>query len=738
MSFCPRTLRKLRILLTAVLLLVFSLVSCTRAQPRPRPTQPLATPAPVSPLLTSTGLPPQPAPTPTLPTQLVVTPGVPTPLPGQPPFYVEPIRTIGGKLDMVPGQVIVKLQGTSAVRALAAEPEEDGTITTGLSFIDRLNQLFDVYAFEPLIRPLARAVGRSVETLGVQKPELLGLYVVSFDAQYDPNEVATAFEAEPDVEYAEPNYIVYASDGPSGPRAFVPNDPFFSFQWHMPLIQAPQAWDVSTGQGVLIAVLDTGIAYEDFRNYRRAPDLGNTRFAAGYDFINDDPHPNDDEGHGTHVAGTIAQSTNNAQGVTGVAFNATLMPVKVLDGRGQGSHDAIAQGIVYATDRGARIINLSLSGRTGSNTLADAVSYATSRGVLVVAAAGNSGGAVEYPAAYENVLAVGSVGYDRRRVDYSNFGPQLDLVAPGGDTDVDLNRDGYPDGILQQTFRNDPTQFGFYYYEGTSMAAPHVSGVAALLFARNPAATAGQVRQAMESTALNLGPANEYGRGLVQAASALAAIGGPQPVTPTPTRTPTPTTQPPTSTFTATPPSPGPSLTPTFTTTPPTATLTPTPTLTPISGNIIVNGDFESDGGWIFSSTRHPASYSTRVVHGGARSARVGIVDGIDRYSYSSVVQPVTIPADARRATLNYWVYPLSDDVFPRDMQMVLILSERFRTIAFVDRTLSDAQQWVQRSYDMTPFAGRTVNVYFGVYNGGRTGQTSAMYVDDVSLIVER
>jgi hypothetical protein len=126
------------------------------------------------------------------------------------------------------------------------------------------------------------------------------------------------------------------------------------------------------------------------------------------------------------------------------------------------------------------------------------------------------------------------------------------------------------------------------------------------------------------------------------------------------------------------------------------------------------------------------------VVHGGARSARVGIVDGIDRYSYSSIVQPVTIPADARRATLTYWVYPLSDDVFPRDIQMVLILSERFRTIAFVDRTLSDAQQWVQRSYDMTPFAGRTVYVYFGVYNGGRTGRTSAMYVDDVSLIVER
>jgi serine protease len=738
MSWCPRTLYKLRILLTAIILLAVTLVSCTRAQPRPRPTQPFAAIAPVSPLLTPSAVPSQPAATPTLPTQLIVTPATSTPLPEELPFYVEPVRTIGEKLEMVPGQIIVKLRGESAVQALAAEPEEDGIVSTGLPFIDRLNQFFDVYAFEPLVRPLARAVGKSVEILGIEQPDLVGYYLVSFDTQYDPEEVATAYEADPDVDYAEPNYIAYASDGPVAPQALVPNDPFFSYQWHMPFVQAPQAWDVSTGQGVLIAVLDTGVAYEDFGGFRRAPDLGNTSFAAGYDFINDDSHPNDDEGHGTHVAGTIAQSTNNAQGVTGVAFDATLMPVKVLDSRGQGSHDAIAQGIIFATDRGAQIINLSLSGRTGSSTLAEAIDYATSKGVLVIAAAGNSGGAIEYPAAYANVMAIGAVGYDRTRVDYSNFGSQLDLVAPGGNTDVDLNGDGYPDGVLQQTFRGDPTEFGFYYYEGTSMAAPHVSGIAALLFARNPAATASQVRQAMETTALNLGSANEYGNGLVQAASALEAIGGPQPVTPTPTRTPTPTTQPPTPTFTPTSPSPSPSPTSTFTSTPPTATLTPTPTLPPVSENIIINGNFEGDDGWIFSSTRHPASYSTQVVHGGARSARAGIVDGIDRYSYSSIVQRVTIPADARRATLTYWVYPISDDVFPRDIQMVLILSERFRTIASVDRTLSDAQQWVQRSYDMTPLAGRTVYVYFGVYNGGRTGQMSAMYVDDVSLIVDR
>ena len=177
---------------------------------------------------------------------------------------------------------------------------------------------------------------------------------------------------------------------------------------------------------------------------------------------------------------------------------------------------------------------------------------------------------------------------------------------------------------------------------------------------------------------------------------------------------------------------------PTVTPATPTPTTTPKPTVPPVPGDLIINGGFEADGGWIFNSTRYPASYSTQVVHSGARSARTGIVDGVDRYSYSSVVQLVTIPADARRATLTYWVYPLSDDVYPRDIQMVIILSERFRVMSSVERTLSDAQQWVQRSYDMTPFAGRTVYVYFGVYNGGRTGKTSAMYVDDVSLVVER
>ena len=652
------------------------------------------------------------------------TASLPTPMPGQPQFLAEPARVSDGQPLMVPGQIILKLQSGPAVRALTAVPQADGIIATGLSDVDGLNRRFGVKVLDALIKPLARASGESIQTFAARQPDLAGLYVAEFDPKNDPNLVAAAYTGNPSVIYAEPNFYAYADDGPAAPAAMTPNDPYFGYQWNMPLIQIPQAWDTANGQGVLIAELDTGIAYENYNVYQQAPDLANTRFIPGYDFVNGDTHANDDEGHGTHVAGTIAQSTNNAMGVTGVAFGATLMPVKVLDNKGQGSYDTIAQGIVYAANRGAKVINLSLSGKGGSNSLLEAVDYAARKGALVVVAAGNSGGPVEYPAAYDGVLSVGSVGYDRRRVDYSNYGAQLDLVAPGGNTDVDLNGDTYPDGILQQTFRNSPTSFGFYYYEGTSMAAPHVSGVAALLFARNPSATAAQVRQALQSTVLDLGASgrdDEYGYGLVQAASALVAIGG-GPVTPSPT----PTLTPP------------PGVTPSPTPTPPGPTPTPTIPPPPVSGNLIVNGDFETGGGWIFGYTPRPGNYAAEVVHSGARSARLGIVGGSDAYSYSSVWQAVAIPAGTRRATLTYWVYPISQDTFPRDLQMVLVLNEQFRVLNYADRSLSNAQQWTQRSYDMTRYAGRTVQVYFGVLNQGRTGRPSAMYVDDVALTVEQ
>jgi serine protease len=692
MSGHHRITRSLRVLgVGLVILVAFSLAGCDLARPGARPTP---------------------------------TAALPTPGPGQPQFLTVPLRTSAGQPLMVPGQIILKLQSEPAVRALTAAPQADGIIATGLSDVDALNRRFSVKTLDPLIKPIARATGQSVQTMAASQPELAGLYVAKFDPKNDPNLVAAAYTGNPSVVYAEPNFYAYADDGPLAPVRMTPNDPYFAYQWNFPLIQMPQAWDTSNGQGVLVAELDTGVAYETYDVYQQAPDLANTRFLPGYDFVNGDTHANDDEGHGTHVAGTIAQSTNNGIGVAGVAYGATLMPVKVLDANGQGSYDTIAQGIVYAANQGVKIINMSLSGKGGSNALLEAVDYATRKGVLVIAAAGNSGGPVEYPAAYDGVLAIGAVGYDQKRTDYSNFGSQVDLVAPGGNTNVDLNGDGYPDGILQQTFQGSPTSFGFYFYEGTSMATPHVSGVAALLFARNPSATAAQVRQALQTTALNLGTGcPECGSGLVQAANALIAIGG----GPTGTPTPTPTLTPP----------PGATPTPTPTT-PPGVTPTPTVGPPPVTGNLIVNGDFEASGGWIFGYTPRPGAYATDVVHSGTRSVRLGIVSGPDVYSYSSIWQAVAIPRGVRRATLTYWVYPISQDTFPRDLQMVLVLNEQFRVLTYAERMLSNSQQWTQHSYDMTRYAGRTVLVYFGVLNSGWTGRPSAMYVDDVALTVEQ
>ncbi len=334
------------------------------------------------------------------------------------------------------------------------------------------------------------------------------------------------YNREPDVEYAELNYYAYA--------LFVPDDPLYSYQWHFndafAGINIEPAWDITTGDpNVIVAVIDTGVAYENFKGFEQAPDLANTNFVAGYNFVKDNEHANDDDGHGTHVTGTIAQSTNNGIGVAGVAFNCSIMPVKVLAKRGlvsSGSYADVASGIYFATDNGADVINMSLGGPGDSNTLRDAVAYAYGEGVTIVCAAGNDGdgGEASYPAAYDDYcIAVGATRYDQTRAYYSTTGSYLDLTAPGGDIYVDQNGDGYADGILQQTFGNNPKDWGYRFYQGTSMAAPHVSGIAALLISIGVTGP-DVIREALQNTARDLGSTGwdeEYGWGLVDAYAAL-------------------------------------------------------------------------------------------------------------------------------------------------------------------------------------------------------------------------
>lgn len=317
-----------------------------------------------------------------------------------------------------------------------------------------------------------------------------------------------------------------------------PNDPLFPSQWNLALIQIPAAWRFSTGEGATVAVLDTGVAFEDYgdgrHSYRKAPGFSGTEFAPGYDFVDEDDHPNDnvnpraphEPAHGTHKAAIIAETANEGRGTAGVAPGAAIMPVRVLDWSGDGDVAAIAAGIRFAADHGAQVAVMSLTG-TDSGPVAAAVRHAASKGMIMVAPSGNEGaGAVAFPASDPDVIAVGAVTADRKRAYYSNYGAGLDLVAPGGDLSADLTGDGQPDGIRQQSFTGTLDGFCSCPVEGTSAAAPHVAAVAALLVSSGLATTAPQVRQALLSSALDLGPPGpdpEFGAGLLQADAALEA-----------------------------------------------------------------------------------------------------------------------------------------------------------------------------------------------------------------------
>jgi serine protease len=344
----------------------------------------------------------------------------------------------------------------------------------------------------------------------------------------------------PGIVSAEPNYRVY-------PLASV-NDDAYRFQWHYPAINLPGAWDTTTGSAeVVVAVVDTGVL-------QGHPDLRG-QLVDGYDFISDaaeagdgdgiDPDPEENVGgsdpdainfHGTHVAGTVAARGNNGIGVAGVAFGARVMPLRALTASGGTLFD-INQAIRYAAGlpndsgtlpaRPADIINLSLGGGGFSPSSQALYNELRNLGITVVAAAGNEGSRTpSYPASYDNVISVSAVDVEQRITSYSNRGSRVDIAAPGGDGSVDLNGDGYPDGVLS-TGGSDGG-FAYTFLSGTSMAAPHVAGVLALMKSVNPDLDADDFDRLLADGALtdDLGDAGRddlYGHGLIDARRAIDA-----------------------------------------------------------------------------------------------------------------------------------------------------------------------------------------------------------------------
>ena len=303
-------------------------------------------------------------------------------------------------------------------------------------------------------------------------------------------------ERDANIEYVEPDFTAQAL-GTS-------NDPYFvqGSQWHLSTISAATGWDTTTGSSAQpIAVIDSGVRASH-------PDLAG-KVLAGYDFVANDNDANDENGHGTAVAGTVSPASNNLVGVCGVAWSNPILPVRVLDANGSGSYSAIANGIIYAADRGAKVINLSLGGTSSSRALQDAINYAWNKQCVIVAAAGNNGNNIAfYPAACSNVVAVSATNISDTRPSWSNFGSYVDVSAPGVD--------------ILSVYGSDQ----YAAWNGTSFSSPVASGVVALMAAANTTLTNAQLVDILIKNSDDIGTAGYdvyYGHGRVNASRAVTA-----------------------------------------------------------------------------------------------------------------------------------------------------------------------------------------------------------------------
>jgi len=393
-------------------------------------------------------------------------------------------------------------------------------------------------AEEASLLSAARAVGGS----SIRHPAYADFSVVTLPVDQDVVAAAAAIAAEPGVLYAEPDRLVRL--------LYVPNDEYYQYQWNFQKIGMERTWDINPGakSDLVVAIVDSGVAYLDSGNFRQATDLAGTNFVTPHDFIWDDDQPFDLDGHGTHVTGTVAERTGNGMGVAGMAYNVSIMPVKVastdwdeiLGAPNVGTETVVAQGIRYAADNGAKVINLSLGFDGPVSAVRDAITYAIDKGVFVAVAAGNDGehdNAPSYPAAYaadiDGLIAVAALDFNLNRAYYSNSNDYVEIAAPGGDLRADLNNDGYGDGVLQQTLDPDAVslgvfnQFAYLFANGTSMATPHVSGLAALLMTQgvtSPVAVEKVIKRFATDTGAP-GRDNDTGFGIINPRDTIRGLG---------------------------------------------------------------------------------------------------------------------------------------------------------------------------------------------------------------------
>jgi serine protease len=440
--------------------------------------------------------------------------------------------------DLVPGEVLMK-QRTGSPSSMQK-----------LNEMARSNGAIYVKTLPPSVDVLKVALSgyTSRLQLGLVDSKLDPAAIGEHFLRAATAEVVARLQADPDVAWAQPNYL-------RKPQ-IVPTDELYSKQWHYEQINLPDAWDTTTGSdNIIVAVLDTGILSDH-------PDLAG-RLIAGYDFVSDptraqdgdaldpdaedpgdDPNNQSSSFHGTHVAGTIGASTNNGIGVAGVTWQTRIMPVRVLGAHG-GTSAEVAQGIRFAAGlpnesgtlpgEAAHVINMSLSGVGISPVEQEAVTAARGAGTVVIAAAGNDNSPGEYsPASLDGVISVSAVGATGNITPYSNYGATIDVAAPGGEF-FDADNDDNPDMVLS-TLGDDAGNYFYNYYQGTSMASPHVAGVVALMLAVNPALTPDDIDMLLAGThpdtstriTRDLGRAgrdNYYGHGLIDAAAAVLAAG---------------------------------------------------------------------------------------------------------------------------------------------------------------------------------------------------------------------